>query len=249
MSKFIGNNYQSLQSGQDHQPVYHCIPVTPEGDGIRTSTNYGKNIPPEVQKKLSLSNTEKTPLVFAATHITKSMAFGLQGNLGEKLFNSAVENSDNEMVLACDRKALMERERDITIYKLSGKDFEVLPNAERQAVSTKPVPFSQTEIAFKGKNAEDLMRGGLQILAFNESFQELNGHEFINKTMAERGHKNLNEFLGDMVREGKVIWQNRESGINPDPALAKQIGVSLSPTPQKPAPQKPVRSRANSFAP
>lgn len=128
--------------------VYHCIPVKPEGDHIRTSSNYGMTISPEVRARIGMPPEEHTPLVFAATHITKAMAFGFQGTLGEKILNSSIEGSEGEMVLACDREKLMSRVRDITIYEIPKKDFVTLEYADRQAVSINPVPFDEARIVF-----------------------------------------------------------------------------------------------------
>lgn len=80
----------------------------------------------------------------------------------------------------------------------------------------------------RGTCAEDLMRGGLQILSFKESFMELHESDFVGKTMKERGHEDLYAFMADMVRAGKVVWENKERGINPDPALTKRMGVTLA---------------------
>jgi hypothetical protein len=207
--------------------VYHCIPVKPEGDHIRPSANYGMTISPEARAQIGMPPEEHTPLVFAATHITKSMAFGLQGTLGEKILNSSIEGSDGELVLACDREKLMSRVRDITIYEIPNKDFVTLEYADRQGVSMKPVPFDQAKIVFRGTGAEDLMRGGLQVLAFNKSFQEVHEEKLFESKMQDKQYKNLYEVIGALVKEGKVIWENKERGINPNPILAEKMGISL----------------------
>ncbi|MEJ0061769.1 MAG: hypothetical protein WDO70_00825 [Alphaproteobacteria bacterium] len=211
--------------------VYHCIPTAATGDCIRPSNNYGTEIPPEIRRKLGLPMEGNPPLVFASPYITKAMAFGLQGSLGETICNGSIEDSDNELVLACERGKLMARQRDITIYAMADRDFVTLERADRQAVAARPIPFSEARVAFKASSAEDLMRGGLQILAFDESFKELGGYGFVKKTMETRGHKDFYHFLADMVREGKVKWENAERGLNPDPVLARKIGVPLAPAP------------------
>lgn len=222
MSKFFNLNQEKTKV------VYHCIPVKPTGTCILPSDKYGMNISPGVRHELGMPEEGNTPLVFASDHMTKAMAFGLSGNLNEKILNSSIEGSPNELVLACDRQNLMSRERDITIYEISAKNFVNLDYADRQCVSTKSVPFSETRVAFHAKNADDLMKGGLQILAFNETFSELRGHQFVQKTMKERKQTDLYQFMGDMIREGKLIWENKAKGINPDPILAEKMNVEIS---------------------
>lgn len=216
------SKYLKIESGI----VYHCIPVKPYGDAIQPSDKYGATISDSVRKNLNMPATGKVPLIFASPFITKAMAFGLQGILQEKLQNRSVEGSDAEIVLACDRKKLMSRVRDVTIYEVSDKDFVTLENAERQCVSIKPIPFTAAKIAYQAKNAEDLMKGNLQIFAYNESLAELDPN-IVEKTMRERGLSTFNQFLGEMVREGKIIWENKERNISPDLVLAKQIRVEI----------------------
>jgi hypothetical protein len=208
--------------------LYHCIPVAPVGEFILPSDNYGATIPEDVRRKLNMPPNEQTPLIFGATHITKAMAFGLDAGFQDKIFNCSIEGSDGEMVLGCDRKKMMSRVRDITVYEIPDKDFATLEYAERQCVSTKLIPFSSAKIAYQAKNAEDLMRGGLQILAFNETLKELHGSEVLDRIEREHGDK-FYQVLGEMVREGKIIWENKERNINPNTLLANKIGVELKP--------------------
>jgi hypothetical protein len=114
----------------------------------------------------------------------------------------------------------------------AGAGFVELPYMEHQAVSTQSVPLpdmpgSKTQIALKAKNAEDLMQAGLQILSFRETFSELRDYDFSDKSAREKGYTTLNQYLGALVREGKIIWENNERGIKPSPAFAQQLSVEL----------------------
>lgn len=224
--------------------VYHCIPVAPTGTCIFPSDRYGTNIPPDVRRQLGMPEEGNTPLVFTSRYMTKAMAFGLSGGLNEKILNSSIDGSPNELVLACDRLSLMSRERDVTVYEISARGFVNLHNADRQCVSTNAVPFDETRVALHAKNAVDLMKRGLQILAFNETFSELQGYDFVQKEMRARKQTDLYQFMGDMIREGKLIWENKERDINPDPTLAKKMNIEISagiknPSKNKQAP-KPI---------
>jgi hypothetical protein len=235
LSKFIPSLQDNSSAAAFGETVfYHCIPVTPYGDAILPSANYGATIPADVCAKLDIAAGEQTPHVFAATHLTKALAFGLIGRDGEKLLNAAVQGSDRELVVICDREKTMQRERDITVYAIPAKGFEILPHMERQAVSPRAVPFADAAVTLRAKNAEDLMRAGLQIFSFRESFADL---------AQDRDAEDLrqtNDFprsLADLVRSGKVVWENHSRGVNPDPVLAAQMGVQLKPSasPAKPA--------------
>lgn len=178
-----------------HSRLYHCIPVRPEGDCIRPSDKYGMHIPEDIRQTLGMSKFGNAPLVFASPCITKALAFGLQGNLGEKILNSSIEGSQNEFVIACDRKAMLSRQRDVTVYEIPGRNFIPLPHADRQSVSTCAVPFAET-----------------------------GGYQAIEAGMREGGHRDIYGYLGDMLQKGKLVWENRVAGINPDAVLAAKTG-------------------------
>jgi hypothetical protein len=229
---------------------------------------------------------EKIPLIFASEYMSKACAFGFRGSNQEKFMNSAIEGTDAEMVLLCDRDKTMSRPRDITVYSFadprSGRTLyhgmanptgdEIRPSTgygapisedikkrlvqgeagffdltdkQRQCVSAQPVPFSKTQVAVHATSAEDMMRAGLQILIFRETFTELMAdYDFNDKIVREKGFGSLNEYLGDLLKKGKLIWENRERGINPNPVFAQQLGIELKlpqrrPTAKKPPAHKP----------
>ncbi|MBS1596085.1 MAG: hypothetical protein JST90_17365 [Bacteroidetes bacterium] len=219
MSKFL-----NPQSGY----VYHCINVSPEGDHIRPSTGYGGVFSEERQKRYGLIQ-EKPPLVFASRYLTKTLPFALHSEWNEKILNCVIKDSDKEFVLTCDRAKMLSRERDITVFKIADTNFRDLTDVPRQSISTEPVPFEQTEVVLKAKNATDLMRNGLQILSFTESYQELDNSGVLDKIDAIKSDKKLLGFLSILVGKGVVRWENKESGIDPDPVLAEQLSVSLKP--------------------
>jgi len=238
LSKFVPSLQDETPSAVSGGRIfYHCIPVTPRGEGIFPSANYGAAIPEEVCGKLGIVPGAQTPLVFAATHLTKALAFGLIGGDGEKMFNAAVQGSDNELVVICEREKTMARDREITVYAFPEKGFEVLPHMERQAVSPHMVRFDETQVVLKAQNAEDLMRAGLQIFSFRESFVDL-GHDRDAEQLCKA--EDLPRNLADLVKSGKLVWENHSRNVNPDPILAAQMGVQLVPAA---SPAKPVTPR------
>jgi hypothetical protein len=231
----IANPFNDASEPAPAPTLYHCIPWAAEGTAIRTSTNYGTNIPQSVRDTLGMGEGHQ-PLVFAATHLSKALAFGMPKG-AQGMLNTEVPNSDKELYLCADRDNTMKMQLNATVYAFSGKGFVPLPNAERQSVSLHEVPFAETKQVFHASSPQDLMRGGLQILAFRETLKELeNGdHQtsFIERMMKETG-LDLFACMGKMVRDGRLVWENQASGINPDPALAKALGVELGSRPAGP---------------
>lgn len=207
--------------------VYHCIPVEPFGDSILPSTKCGGYLTENERYKLNVPVQEKTPLVFAGTHITKSMAFGLQGKFQEKILNCSIPGSDSELVLACDRKNMLSRQRHISIYEIPRDKFNFIEvdGRERQAISAQAIPFSDTKIAYRANNVKDLMHGGLQILAFDSTFKYLSDSGILDH-IDTLNSDDFYKYIGKMVREGKLVWENMEQGVNPCQRLAEIINVA-----------------------
>jgi hypothetical protein len=206
--------------------LYHCIPVTPEGAQIEPSLNYGTDIPPQVMDKLGIREGERVPLVFASEFLGKALAFGFRGVDNEKLMNGSVEGGDVEYVLVCNRDVTMSKPRSATVFSFTDEGFADLEPAARQSVSRNPVPFGRTQETVKVSNAEDLMRAGLQVFSFKEGIRELHGYHFVYKTMEERG-LTFYQFLGEMIKEGRVIWENQARGVNPHPVFKELLADYL----------------------
>ncbi len=217
--------------------VYHCIPVTPRGDCIYPSDRYGTDISPTVRQQLGIPAEGKVPLVFASPHINKAMAFALQGGLGEKIMNCTIAGTDQELVIACDRATMLARVRDITIYEIPARGFADLPYAERQCVAPHAIPFKETRVAFKASNVQDLMRAGLQIISFTDAAKENGDYSCLLSAMQARGNKDIYPVVADMIRAGKMIWENQAANLNPDPHLAQKLGLvpALSSSARRPA--------------
>jgi hypothetical protein len=62
--------------------------------------------------------------------------------------------------------------------------------------------------------------------------------------MKESGLSTLNQFLGQMVKGGKVIWENQARDINPDhPVLAERLKTDIEPKNQSSRKTAPATRR------
>lgn len=205
--------------------MYHAIPVAPEGDEIRLSTKYGAKIKPDILAALGVTDTDHPPLVFASAHMTKALAFGLDTFKSEKILNAGIEGTEAELVLAVNRDVTMNRAREGKVYAFSAEGFVTLPYADRQAVSTQAVKFKDAQVVLEIKSADDLMRAGLQILSFRETAQELWEDKKVEDIVL--GRMDIYKGLAELVREGRVVWENHARGIAPNPVLAQRLGIDL----------------------
>ncbi len=204
--------------------LFHAIPCAPQGEAITTSINYGADIPAAEREKLGMPPDEQTPLVFAATNLDKALAFTIIK--GEKLFNTFVDSAQAEIAVVVDREKFMSRERNATIFTFPDDGFVQLLNCQNQSVSTKAVPFAKTEVAATIKSAKDMMRHGLQIFSFEKSFGDTYGDKDAEKLSAAKDDKEMLGTLSQLVKSGKVVWENHARNINPNPALAETMGLS-----------------------
>lgn len=261
MSKFVPSLPDMPTTEKHPQMLYHCMCRDPEPDPadgqlkIKASTGYGMRIPPEVCGQLGINETDKAPLVFASEHITKTLAYAFDFHKREIAQCEPIDGTGEELAIVYNRDVAMTRKYEATVYGFSSQGFVSLAEGSRQFVSKDSVPFSKVEDTIKINTADDLMRRGLQIFSYKESFSDLHGgrtflenrdDNFINKTMRERGLSSTNEFLSAMIKEGKIVWENQARGINPNPVLAERLGVKIpqiEPTRSaaKVATQKPPR--------
>ncbi|MBI3441335.1 MAG: hypothetical protein HY052_05995 [Proteobacteria bacterium] len=242
MGDFIQKNSltDSFNNSAAGKRLYHCIPVAPEGDEIRSSLGYGSEIPKRIRDALGIDQAEKVPLVFASDHMSKALAFGLSYADGEILMNMSLEGTDAELAFVCNRDVTMPRERHGALYSFSASGFVDLieGGAARQLVSDKPVPFNAAEKVMDVKGTDDLMRAGLQILSFKETFQEMRADKKFD-ALNSSSWKLFYEGIAEMIKDGRVIWENHARGINPHSVLAERLNIKLPNAKQQPRVRKP----------
>lgn len=206
--------------------MYHAMPHAAEGSEIRTSDRYGTKIPPHIVKALDLKTHDEnykggTPLLFATPYLSKALAFGM--TKGGSLFNASVPEHDVEILVTCNRDETMSKARDITVYAFPDQGFMDLEAEKRQSVSKHAVPFAAAKVVLHAKNASDLMRAGLQIFSFAESFEDIPSP----MDMMKKNNWSDVQYVAAMIKSGKLLWENQARGLNPHPGLAKEMGISL----------------------
>jgi hypothetical protein len=214
-----------MSAGAKTDQLYHAIPGVALGDEITPSSNYGAHVPAAVREALGISQTENTPLVFASNHKSKALAFGFGGD-DQKILNATVESADCELVLLCDRDRVMSQKRSGSVWAFPADGFHELPHATRQFVSKKPVGFQNATKIMDITSAEDLMRAGLQVFSFREARHELPDIDTLLQPMSRLS---TTQFIGELTRERRVVWENQAHNINPNPRLAREIGIALAP--------------------
>lgn len=209
------------------QYLYHCIPNTPEGDSLRASVGYGADLTEDLKTAFNHFSSAKLPLVFAATKFSKALAFGFDCRIDEIIFNHSLEPkiSDKEIIIICNRKKAIARERDVTVFKLSSSEF--LPYNDEQWVRKSSIPFSECDVSYKAKSVRDLMKGGLQVLAFEESLQELNETGIADYIRNLPASNYYYKELGKLIRDKKLYWENKEQNIGVDKGLAAVMEIEL----------------------
>ena len=191
--------------------LYHCMYKEPEGEAILASC-------------FRDVNGEEKSYVFAATHLTKSLAFAFSYHANEVLFNSGIGDTPNELVVLCGGQKTLDRERSIKVFAFPDDGFTEISRG-RQAVSENAVPFSQTRIVMETTDINDLMKEGLQIFLLPEDvshYLDENG----NATTDHRSAKNWGEAMAAMMRDNGARWINQERNINICPQLTAEMGTT-----------------------
>lgn len=180
--------------------IYHCLYKNPIGNELK---------PTCVREVNGLTDT----FLFAATHLSKAMAFSFSYHDGEIICNGGINETEDEFALVCGGQEALDKDRNIKIYGFSSEGFEEISGA-RQCVSTEPVAFKDTELVLETSDIKDLMRNGLQVFSIDEKIDELDVGKFMDHYNGLRGG-----LLYNLLKEGRARWINDENGINPNEKL------------------------------
>lgn len=181
--------------------LYHCFYREPEGDSILASCF--RNVSGEAKHYM-----------FAATHLTKALAFAFSYHHDEVLMNSGIGDSEDEIVVLCGGQETLDKERHIRVFSFSDDEFTIIEKA-RQAVSENPMPFANTEKIMETKDINDLMRAGLQIFLLPGKPDDYMTHK--DNSMAGdiwRDAKTMAEARERLQKELGARWINQERNIN-----------------------------------
>lgn len=207
--------------------LYHSMPVAPKADSLLASPCYSMPIPGHVKAALGIAPDERVPLVFASEHITQTLLFGFNGREKdkEKVLTATIAGTDTSVVIICNRDVTMAKPRNVTVYGFSDEGFVDLDPSTRHSVRTEPVPFSKTTKVLEATCAEDFLRAGLQVFSFREPMHMIGGWS-IPDIMANNKWS-LEDYLGHAVRNGRLVWENHERGIEPHPVLLERLADSI----------------------
>jgi|SRR6218665_8204 len=207
--------------------LYHCIPVSPEGDTIRPSPLYGTDLTPDLRSQFNAKVSGKLPLVYAAVQRSKAASFAFQRTIDEIFLNFSleIEGSTQEVAFICNSEETMTRERDAAIYSFPADKFVKLDR--QQYISDQHVKFSECKTDFVIKDAKDIMRAGVQVFSRKETFQELKATGFVDDVYCIMYIKDSLSIMGQLVKQGIVTWENKKHGINIDHALAKEMNIKV----------------------
>jgi hypothetical protein len=188
--------------------LYHCLYKDPKGDALTPGATVFD------------VNGRPGRYLFAATHLSKALAFAFSYHHGEAAANGGLDESPDEYVLICGRSETLAKPRHIRVFAFDGAGFEMAHGPDsRQYVSENPVPFRDTALVLETTDVADLMRNGLQIFGTEKSAQQLEADGFLDRFDAP-SHR---AYLQKIVREEGFVWENRLRGIRPDPVLLRMM--------------------------
>lgn len=191
--------------------LYHCFYKEPQGEAILASCF--RNV-----------NGKEANYVFAATHLTKALAFAFSYHDQEIVMNGNIDNSPDEFALLCGGQKTIDKKRHIKVMAFPDDGFEEIPGA-RQAVSENPVPFSRARVVMETSTIDDLMKQGLQIFVLPhdiDHYLDPDG-KFSSGEQYFLTAKNSAEALKNIMSDLGARWINWEKGIEPHSEILSEI--------------------------
>ncbi len=206
----LNADFNGAEEGTAGPVLYHCVnrPVT--DDSLRPTC-------------LREVNGRKDTFLFAATHLSKALAFAFDYHNESPgiICNGAIDGTPDEFAIICNRDKTLNELPYIKVYAFPADGFEYAdPGTEsRQSVSTQAMPLAKAKVVLETSNVEDLMRHGLQIFSTDKTFDQLGGQKFF-----DSGNAVTNEdWLGQLLKTGNFHWENHERGLNPTPELLRAL--------------------------
>ena len=187
--------------------LFHCLYNEPQGKELRTTCKR------EV-------NGHTASFLFAATHLSKALAFAFSYHDNEVLMNGDIEGTEDEFIIIGGGQKTLDKPRNITVLSFPSDGFENMEGA-RQCVSEKPMPFEKTQTVLKTTDINDLMRNGLQIFLLPDDLNKGSLDE-INSIM-ESQHLSLGSGLQALMDQKNMRWINQERNINVNSDLLADI--------------------------
>lgn len=166
--------------------------------------------------------------LFATPYLSKVMMFAFDWHAGEAILGGAVEGTDDQYIVICERSKTLQKPISLFIYELpsdnfkkclSGSPYVGKPADTREYYSHMSVPLSQTRIAFHISSIDELMRHGLQIFSTEKSMQELKQQGFMNLTSRTTSEMSIIQYYHDF----QMTWENRERKVNVNHVLDTKL--------------------------
>ena len=199
-----------IQEAQSTITLYHCLYKEPEGDALKVTCDREVN-----------GRTDR--FLFAATHLTKALAFSFSYHTDEIICNGGINDTTEEYAVICNRSKTLSAPRHVRVLAFSGEGFELVGRAEqdtRQMVSTKDMPFKNTSLVFQTDNVQDIMKQGLQIFSTEKTVDELFAEDFFGE---KRENMSQKEWLHSLTKRSDFTWENNVQEINPSTVLLESF--------------------------
>ena len=209
----IKGHFDQTSAGKDQTPVpelYHCLYRQPEGNALKATCER------EV-------NGHTGTFLFAATHLTKALAFSFSYHDSEIMCNGGIGKTTDEFAIICNRSQTLNAPRHIRVFAFSAEGFEHVGRPEhdsRQMVSPKDMPFDKTRLVFETQDVQDIMKQGLQIFSTDKTVDELFAENFFD---TDRPHMTQEQWLHSLVQRPDFTWENKAQGINPNKLLLSEF--------------------------
>ncbi len=169
-------------------------------------------------------NGRRANYLFAATCLSKALAFAFDYSTREILANGGIEGTTSEFALICDRSKTLGAPRRIQVLSFSSAGFEeAWPGTDsRQAVSTESLPVEKTNVVLETTDVKDLMRHGLQLFSTDRTLEQLTKDgvpAYFTRGMDARA------LLQELLRNEGFYWENLRENIDPDAMLLQRLGL------------------------
>lgn len=188
--------------------LYHCLYKKPTGDAL-LATYEGE------------FSGISGKFLFAATHLTKALAYAFSYHDREVMGNGEIEGTDNEFVVLRASKNPLEKERHIIVLSFNKDGFIPLEEGSRQSVLPTNLPFEKTTRVLETTHYQDLMQKGLQIFVFNDSkYPDSMNHGIFKYTDK---FPTMESGFAHLLNTGYLRWINREENIGICPTLKIKI--------------------------
>ena len=196
---------------EDHKitHLFHCLNKPPQGDALQVTCERDVN-------------GRTGQFLFAATHLSKALAFSFSYHDEEVLCNGAIEDTDDEFIIICGGQKTLDKNRNITVLKFSAEGFEPIKGG-RQCVSESAIKFSDTDTVLQATSIHELMQNGLQIFLLDEDLDQDKADTYFEFFEG----KCPAEYLSFLMKNQNMRWINAECNIGINSVLEDNLSAYI----------------------